>query len=360
MKENSDLQLSVIVPVYNVEKYIRTCIESIYNQGLDEDTFEVIIVNDGTQDIIDSHKNITIINQENQGLSMARNNGMAIARGDYLLMPDSDDLLVENSVKPLLEKALETKADMVIGDYIELKDCEIDKYVTQPQTPDFSYQEKSSEDMYVNDFNPTQSFVWRTLYKRSFIADNHIQFVPGIYYQDIPFTNECYILAKKCIKYQSIIYIYRNRKDSTTNNFNVTKSRQNAFAISKAWNLKKRHQLSHRVNEKLQNNVWVNLNNLQRRICHLSIGFNEREKIFDYIRQTIPDLYFRNSKKQRLFSYLFWHWPLLFNLMRYYYILTVEDIILPYYHQQIIPKLKCLRTQSLYQHTKSRHTLNDA
>ena len=70
MKENSDLQLSIIVPVYNVEKYIRTCIESIYNQGLDEDTFEVIIVNDGTkdrsmdviQDIIDSHKNITIIN----------------------------------------------------------------------------------------------------------------------------------------------------------------------------------------------------------------------------------------------------------------------------------------------------------
>lgn len=108
MKEDSDLQLSIIVPVYNVEKYIRACIESIFKQGLDEDTFEVIIVNDGTkdrsmeviQDIIDQHKNITVINQENQGLSMARNNGMAIARGEYLLMPDSDDLLVENSVKP--------------------------------------------------------------------------------------------------------------------------------------------------------------------------------------------------------------------------------------------------------------------
>ena len=337
MKENSDLQLSIIVPVYNVEKYIRACMESIFKQGLDEDTFEVIIVNDGTkdrsmeviQDIIAQHKNITVINQENQGLSMARNNGIAIARGEYLLMPDSDDMLVENSVKPLLEKALETKADMVIGDYIELKDCEINKYVTQPQTPDFSYQEKSSEDMSVDDFNPTQSFVWRTLYKRSFIAENHILFIPGIYYEDIPFTNECYILAKRCIRYQSIIYIYRNRKDSITNNFNVTKSRQNAFAISKAWDLKKRHQLTNRVNEKLQNNVWENLNNLHRRICHLSLRVNEREKIFDYIRQTIPDLYFRNSKKQRLFSYLFWHWPLLYNLMRYYYVWIIERGHLP-------------------------------
>ena len=66
MKENSDLQLSVIVPVYNVEDYIRPCIESIFRQGLDKDSFEVIIVNDGTQDhsmeviqdIIDQQKNI--------------------------------------------------------------------------------------------------------------------------------------------------------------------------------------------------------------------------------------------------------------------------------------------------------------
>lgn len=89
MKEDTDLQLSIIVTVYNVEKYIRACMESIFKQGLDEKTFEVIIVNDGTQDrsmeviqdFIEQHKNITVINQENQGLSMARNNGMAIARG---------------------------------------------------------------------------------------------------------------------------------------------------------------------------------------------------------------------------------------------------------------------------------------
>ena len=82
-------QLSIIVPVYNVEKYIRTCIESIYRQRLDDSCFEVIIVNDGTQDrsmeviedIIEKHTNISIINQENLSLSVARNNGIAAAKG---------------------------------------------------------------------------------------------------------------------------------------------------------------------------------------------------------------------------------------------------------------------------------------
>ena len=108
--------LSIIVPVYNVEKYIRPCIESVFNQGLDDNCFEVIIVNDGTTDnsmemitdIIRQHNNVTIINQENQGLSVARNNGIAIAKGQYILMPDSDDLLIDNSLKPLLEIATET------------------------------------------------------------------------------------------------------------------------------------------------------------------------------------------------------------------------------------------------------------
>ena len=82
------MDLSIIVPVYNVEKYVRSCIESIFKQELDEDRFEVIIVNDGTkdrsmeviEDIIAAHTNITVINQENLGLSVARNNGIAAAK----------------------------------------------------------------------------------------------------------------------------------------------------------------------------------------------------------------------------------------------------------------------------------------
>ena len=121
-------KLSIILPVYNVERYIKPCLESIFKQGLDEDDYEVIIVNDGTEDrsmeviedIIAAHSNITVINQKNLSLSVARNNGIAEAKGEYILMPDSDDLLIENSLKPLLDKALETKADLVVADFLEM------------------------------------------------------------------------------------------------------------------------------------------------------------------------------------------------------------------------------------------------
>ena len=130
------MDLSIIVPVYNVEKYVRPCIESIFRQGLDESRFEVIIVNDGTldrsmeviDDIVKSHSNITVINQENQSLSVARNVGITAAKGEYILMPDSDDLLVENSLLPLLDKAVESKADLVVADFIAIEDKDMPNF----------------------------------------------------------------------------------------------------------------------------------------------------------------------------------------------------------------------------------------
>ena len=121
MDENK--QLSIIIPVYNVEKYIRSCLISIFNQGLDYEQFEVIIVNDGTtdgsleviKDIIDSHSNICVIEQTNQGMSIARNNGLRRAKGKYVMFVDSDDLLVEKSLPSLLEKTLESSVDMSIA-----------------------------------------------------------------------------------------------------------------------------------------------------------------------------------------------------------------------------------------------------
>ena len=133
-------RLSVIVPIYNVEKYIRPCLESIFRQGLDEDNYEIILINDGTkdrsmdviQDIIACHSNITVIEQENQGLSVVRNHGIARATGEYIIMPDSDDLLIDNSLPRLIEIALSTKADLVVADFLEMSDEEIERTKNNP------------------------------------------------------------------------------------------------------------------------------------------------------------------------------------------------------------------------------------
>ena len=145
-------QLSIIVPVYNVENYIRPCIESIFKQGLDESYFEVIIVNDDTEDksmemitdIIKIHNNITVINQENQGVSVARNNGIEVAKGQYILMIDSDDFLIENSLKPVLEIANKTQVDIVVADFLIMTNDEI-KDLKSICQEDFTIREMSGK-----------------------------------------------------------------------------------------------------------------------------------------------------------------------------------------------------------------------
>ena len=100
--------VSIIVPVYNVENYVGECIESIKNQTYSN--IEVIVVNDGSEDrsieiindMIRDDSRFTIINQKNQGLSVARNNGLKYAKGDYFFFVDSDDYIEKNCIEELL------------------------------------------------------------------------------------------------------------------------------------------------------------------------------------------------------------------------------------------------------------------
>ncbi len=226
--------LSIIIPVYNTERYIRPCLESIFRQGLDERCFEVIIINDGTkdnsigviQDLISQHTNITLIEQENQDLSVVRNNGIAMATGEFILMPDSDDLLIDNSLAPLLDAAISTKADLVVADFLRLKDEEIEIEMHRAHhQKEFSYEEKTGERLFLEDLSPYQCYVWRTLFRREFLLENQLKFVPGIYIQDVPFTHECYLKAKKCLRTPWLLNIYRVGHESATFCFNQKKFR---------------------------------------------------------------------------------------------------------------------------------------
>jgi len=127
------MELSIIIPVCNVEQYIGPCLESIYRQGLRDNVFEVIVVNDGSTDnsmevvkgIMSLHHNIHILNQDNAGPSVSRNVGMERAMGEYVLFVDSDDVLMDNGLSFLLSKAIGSSVDMVVADYMRLKDDEI-------------------------------------------------------------------------------------------------------------------------------------------------------------------------------------------------------------------------------------------
>ena len=342
MKEK--LKLSIIVTVYNVENYIRDCLNSIFRQGLNEDVFEVIIINDGTKDnsmivitdFIAQHHNIIIVNQENQGSSVAWNNGITIAKGEYILLVDADDLLIEGRLRPLLEKSFETKADLVVPDFLEIVDEEITESKIALLTSthqDLSFQEKTGKELYLKDLHPSQCFVWRTLYKKEFLIQNHLSFVPNIHFQDIPFTTECYIVANKCIKSSLLFYIYRKRHVPVTYEYSINKDIENTIAIAKTWELKSRYGLTGEIRVKLQDNVFTNFTNFSRRVFNHSKDFKERELVFNRLKENAPDLYFNNSKKQRFISYLFWHYPIFYNYIFYYYARIIDNKILPFYRR---------------------------
>lgn len=117
--------ISIIIPVYNVEKYIDKCLQSIFNQTFKD--YEVIIVNDGSTDNVEAkinpyvkkYKNIKYIRQKNQGVAAARNKGLANASGEYILFVDSDDFLKEDLLEKVHKRIVETNSDMVIFSYCD-------------------------------------------------------------------------------------------------------------------------------------------------------------------------------------------------------------------------------------------------
>ena len=330
------MDLSIITPVYNVEKYIRPCLESIFKQGLDEVRFEVIIINDGTKDksmemiadIIKAHSNIRVIEQENQGLSVARNNGIAAAKGEYILMPDSDDLLIENSIPTLLEQAIASQADLVVADFLRMNDEEIEHIQTIPQK-EFEMKEKTGEELLLEDLNPYECFVWRTLFRRDFLISNSLKFVPGIYIQDVPFTHECYIKAKKCIRTNRLMNIYRKGHESATFKFNNKKIKDFCIAIVKTWELTHIAGLSSKVYHKLEEDVYISFSKMVSIIVRDIASQKERSEIIDFLRQQTPDLRFRHGAKQKVVSFMFSNMPHLYMQIRYLYASFYEDILRP-------------------------------
>ena len=339
------MKLSIIIPVYNVERYIRTCIESVFLQGLNDQDFEVIIVNDGTKDqsikmiaeIISQHNNITVINQENQGLSIARNNGLSKAKGEYILFIDSDDLLVPYSLKPIIEEAIKVSPTLVMANFIELNDEEINSRQTYPQKGEPVFIKKTGVQIHTEDLNPHHCYVWRTLFRRDFLINNNITFIPGMTFEDIVFTHTCLLYATGlCLRTDWILNIYRKRNISLSHGPITTKKAEDfSMAISKIWELTYLQGLSIEARKKMAEDTWVSFKTLIRLICNKPESIKGATKKMIILRNTAPHLFFRNSKKQIIVSYLYRFLPHILIYLRYYYSIIIEEKVLPFYRHYL-------------------------
>ena len=122
------MRLSIVLPMYKVEAFVEKCVRSLLNQDIPREDYEIICVNDGSPDksrelVLGLQKeaaNVLLIDQENQGVSMARNRGMESARGKYLLFVDPDDAVVENTLGMILKEMESAGAQMAVPGYLYL------------------------------------------------------------------------------------------------------------------------------------------------------------------------------------------------------------------------------------------------
>ena len=311
-------KLSIIVPVYQVEKYIRQCVESVFIQDMDDNEFELILIDDGTRDnsfakiadITAHHSNVFIVKQANQGLSVARNTGTAKASGQYILFLDSDDLLMPLSLKPLVEKVVESDADLMVAGFVKASDEEIEGITEVKVMKDLmEVKEKTGSELFIEDLNPRECYVWRTIYKRSFLESNGLRFIPGLYFEDVPFTVECWPKAGRCLITDSVFYIYRQHPQSICSSIDSRKINDLNTVVARLWDMRKKMNLSLPIDEKFMDVVFTTFSIAQWYIVEYDNLFAVKKQLVDDLKKKAPKLWFNGSMKQRIVSFFFRFMP---------------------------------------------------
>lgn len=218
--DNKKMKLSFIVPVYNVEAYLKECLDSIVGQMSDE--CEIILIDDGSPDSSGSiceeyasrYKNITVIHQENKGLSGARNSGLKKAKGEFLVFVDSDDRISNHSVERMLAAIGETNCDMyflqVTRFYPDGKQSLLDLPLDENRV---NGKSKSEVIDYLASQNKYPGASWSKIYKRSFLEKNHIFFpADRRLSEDLGFTRQCLLAAESFGTLNFPYYEYRQSR----------------------------------------------------------------------------------------------------------------------------------------------------
>jgi len=216
MTQHYEYNVSAIVLVYNAEKYLRVCIDSLVNQTLDN--IEIILVNDSSTDDSLSickeyekkFKNVKIINKEkNEGLAISGNIGIAASKGEYVTLVDNDDYVPSYAYEKLYKKAKNTESDVVLGKANRIRG---------KSQIEMSNRERSVwyKEQVITNYNKFpclfyDAFYWNKLFKRSIIIENNIELPKGKIYADRIFAHTVYAYSKKVAIIPDVVYLWRQR-----------------------------------------------------------------------------------------------------------------------------------------------------
>lgn len=228
-----ELKLSVIVPIYNVEKYLHKCVDSLLNQDLPSEDYEIILVDDGSPDrcgeICDEYAshyaNVKVVHRENGGLSAARNSGIEVARGQYVQFVDSDDFLEPNVLKTLVEKMEADRLDVLRFNYKNVNERyeEIEPNKDPKRWVNYS-SEVCDGHTFLNERLGPACYACQFIVRRELLTD--YMFKEGVYFEDTEWTPRILIKAQRVASTDMMVYNYLFREGSITQSVDEAKKRK--------------------------------------------------------------------------------------------------------------------------------------
>lgn len=227
------LKLSVIVPVYNVEKYLCKCVDSLLNQDLLVEEYEIILVDDGSHDrcglicdeYANGHVNVKVIHRENGGLSAARNSGIEYAKGQYVQFVDSDDYLKPNVLKALVEKMEAECLDVLRFNYQNVNERYEVFEPNKVSRPFMDYRDEVCDGLtFLTERLGFGCYAWQFVLRRELL--DGCAFKEGIYFEDTEWTPRLLSKAKRVTSTETKAYNYLMREGSITKSVDEKKKRK--------------------------------------------------------------------------------------------------------------------------------------
>lgn len=256
--------LSIVIPVYNVEKYIERCLNSIIINDIDSLEIELIVIIDGSKDksdilcndILKGINNVKIIDQENKGLSGARNTGIRYAIGEYIWFVDSDDAISNIAISDFIKSInkFPNQSIIKIGFDFNLNDTTKIEYLSNALLKGDAKLIKINAYINNDDFKPMS---WSYIFKRKFILENNLFFHEGIFHEDEEFIVRILHFADAILVINKIYYHYYENLGSIMTNFK-SKSTFDKLVIIKAFEqLMKDNQLNEDYKNFIRYRVYI-------------------------------------------------------------------------------------------------------
>lgn len=264
------MKLSVLIPMYNAEKYIGNCLDSLVNQDLAKEDYEILVMDDGSTDAssevvnkyVKKYQNIFLFKESNVGESSTRNKLISKAKGDYIYNLDADDYILNNSLRSILDNTIQNNLE-IFGFKTLLVDS-----IENLENRDFEINNKNIITVsgldFIRDYRDMRHEVWWYIINTSFLRSTGIKFGENEFNADLVFTMSLFLSAKKIGFINNFIHRYVQTPDSVVRSPDINKRKiyiENLFSMMVSFS-----KLINSINPEFYDNEGLLIDNLKYRL----------------------------------------------------------------------------------------------